>query len=259
MAAGKGIDEYAREIPLGADAERIFDAVGTVQGPRSWWTPIVAGSAVAGGTLMFGFEGMDESVVMHVDEVTRPSRVRWTCLGHTGAPEWAGTSLIFDVADDGPGRAVLRFRHAGLAAEHVAHGWNRFLASLASYVETGQGQPYGQPDEALRTARAYHTAWTRHDFAAAAHLLAEDLRTDVPLNTYESREEFVAALTGFGSIVDRVDVVAELAGGSSAVLIYDMHTRPYGVIRVAEQFTVRDGRIRHIRHVHDTAALRAAA
>jgi hypothetical protein len=37
-----------------------------------------------------------------------------------------------------------------------------------------------------------------------------------------------------------------------------MTTAPFGTIRVAEHFTVADGLITGIRHVHDTVALRAA-
>jgi hypothetical protein len=35
-------------------------------------------------------------------------------------------------------------------------------------------------------------------------------------------------------------------------------TLPIGVLRVAEHFTVANGRIRLLRQIHDTAALRAA-
>ena len=42
------------------------------------------------------------------------------------------------------------------------------------------------------------------------------------------------------------------------MLLYDMDVAGLGTLRVAEHFTVRDGKIARIRQVHDTAALRTA-
>ncbi len=174
-------------------------------------------------------------------------------------PIVTGTTVTFELRDAGdPNACVLSFGHAGLPAGNVAPGWERFLASLTHLVETGHGEPYGSAADALHTARTYHNAWTSRDFDAARHCLAEDLRTDVPLNTYPTREDFVHALTTFGSLVREVDLLAEFSEGDQALLLYDMHTDPFGTIRIAEQFTVADGLIRRIRHVHDTAALRGA-
>ena len=242
-------DIYTRRLALAAPRARIAAAFATVQGLRRWWTPIVCGSAEPGGELHFGFTGLDEHIAMRVeasDEV-----VRWTCLEHSGSPRWRGSTITFAPAD-----GALEFRHAGVPRELVQPGWDRFLASLAGSVEHGNGRPFG--DDALAVARAYHRAWSGGDIAAAASLLAPDLETDVPLNTYATKQEFVAALGAFGSQVRATRLVAELASGEQAVRIYDMTTEPHGTIRIAEHFTVADGLITRIRHVHDTAALRAA-
>lgn len=42
------------------------------------------------------------------------------------------------------------------------------------------------------------------------------------------------------------------------MLLYDMDVRGLGTLRVAEHFTVENGKIIRIRQVHDTATLRAA-
>jgi hypothetical protein len=49
-----------------------------------------------------------------------------------------------------------------------------------------------------------------------------------------------------------------MSGGNTAMLMYDMDVQGLGALRVAEHFTVEDGRIARIRQIHDTAALRAA-
>jgi hypothetical protein len=49
-----------------------------------------------------------------------------------------------------------------------------------------------------------------------------------------------------------------LAPGTEGMLLYDMDVAELGPLRVAEHFTVENGKITRIRQVHDTAALRAA-
>jgi hypothetical protein len=226
---------------------------------RGWWTPIVTGSAAVGRELAFGFEGMDEVIVMRVKEATTPTRVRWTCLEHSSAPDWAGTAISFELAEAGAAGCVLTFEHAGLAAEQVAAGWDRFLTSLSVLVQTGAGDPYraetAATAEALVVARAYHAAWTSNDFDAARRYLDPDLTTDVPINTYANREDFAAAVARTVRVAHRTDLLAEFGSAAEAMLLYDMHTHAFGTLRVAEHFTVSGGLIRHIRHVHDTAAL----
>lgn len=76
---------------------------------------------------------------------------------------------------------------------------------------------------------------------------------DVPVNTYEGKPDFVEALTQFGSTISHVDMLAEFGDATQAVLLYDMHSTPFGTIRIAEHFTVDTGKILRIRHIHDTA------
>ena len=121
----------------------MFDAVSTADGPRRWWTTIVTGSAAPGGELRFGFAGVDEQIVMHVDFVRPPAAVGWSCTAHTRDGEWTGTHLRFTLTERGPRACALDFRHTGISPEAVAAGWDHFLASLAAYAEHGQGTPFG--------------------------------------------------------------------------------------------------------------------
>ncbi len=259
--SSQGVDDdgYVREMTCQATRERVFAAVATIGGLRGWWTTIVAGTPRAGGQLTFGFEGMDEAIVMRVDEVAGPSRVRWTCLEHSSAAGWSATTIQFELGEAGSEGCILTFHHLGLPAEQVAAGWDRFLDSLVRLVETGQGAPFCAGETALDVARAYHLAWTARDFDAARRFLAADLATDVPINTYAGRDDFAAAVASFGALAEHVDLLAEFGSGNQALLLYDMHTQPFGRLRVAEHFTVSGGLIQRIRHVHDTAVLRSAA
>src|SRR5215472_6435960 len=109
---------------------------------------------------------------------------------------------------------------------------------------------------ALALVRAYHRAWTNQDFDEAGRYLSDDLRTEVPINTYGSKAEWLEAVRGTRRAATSIEVLAEFSNDGEALLLYDMEIKPIGDIRVAEHFSVADGRITMIRHVHDTAALR---
>ena len=112
--------------------------------------------------------------------------------------------------------------------------------------------------DAAAIARAYYDAWTAGDFPAAAALLAGTLVVEVPVNHYPTTRSFAAALASFGSMVTRVDLLAAMSADNEAMLLYDLDAERLGTLRVAEHFTVEDGKITRIRQVHDTAALYAA-
>ena len=138
----------SRSIVVDASAAEVFDALTTLAGLRGWWTTCVKGRGAAGGELRFEFDGLDEHIIMRVDEATRPTAVSWTCLEHTDLDEWAGTTLSFSVTPKGTDRCELRFRHGGLTPKLACFddckaGWDHFLASLVGYVERGEGQPFG--------------------------------------------------------------------------------------------------------------------
>lgn len=113
-------------------------------------------------------------------------------------------------------------------------------------------------NDALTIARAYHDAWTSMSFDEATALLAAGLEVEVPINAYPTTESFAEALRGFGSMTRGVKLLSATSAEDEAMLLYDMEVDGLGTMRVAEHFTVRDGRIARIRQIHDTAALRAA-
>ena len=141
IAAHAGM--YARQLTIRAPRQAVFDAIGTLDGPRHWWTTIVTGSAAAGSELRFGFAGLDEQIVMHVDFSGPPAAVGWSCTAHTRDGQWTGTKLRFTLTERGPEACELDFQHTGISPELVAAGWDHFLASLAGYAEHGLGTPFG--------------------------------------------------------------------------------------------------------------------
>jgi hypothetical protein len=115
-----------------------------------------------------------------------------------------------------------------------------------------------QTPDPLVTARAYHKAWTHHEYERAAALLSDDLVVEVPVNDYPTPASFAAAVAITGDMTRRVDLLAELGGAGQAMLLYDMELTGIGILRVAEHFTIEGERIVRIRQIHDTAPIRAA-
>jgi uncharacterized protein YndB with AHSA1/START domain len=113
-------------------------------------------------------------------------------------------------------------------------------------------------DDALTTARAYHDAWSGHEFERAKALLAENLHVEVPINEYPTKESFAAALAGFGAKVEHVNLLAAMGRENEAMLLYDTDIKNLGTIRIAEHFTVHAGQISRLRQIHDTTLIRQA-
>jgi ketosteroid isomerase-like protein len=104
----------------------------------------------------------------------------------------------------------------------------------------------------------YHAAWTSGDFATARRCLADDLDFRGSIDSFDKADDFVAALTQFRGMLRGVTVLMSCVDGEGAALLYDCDTpTPAGVIRTAEFFRTRNGKIVEIRLVFDAAALRA--
>ena len=107
------------------------------------------------------------------------------------------------------------------------------------------------------TVRAYYESWTRGDMSRARSCLADDLDFQGPIDRFTSADPFIAALTGFASMLARTDLVQELYAVDEAALLYDCVTAsPAGTIRTAEFFRIEKGKIASIRLVFDATELR---
>jgi len=144
---GAAPGDYTRDLEFGASRTILFESITTLDGLAGWWTSLVSGNPNTGGELEFAFAGLEEKIVMRVDEATSPARVTWTCLLHTGHPEWQGTRIVFELTEVDDQHGVLAFRHVGLnprlrCYDTCESGWERFLASLVSYAQHGEGSPF---------------------------------------------------------------------------------------------------------------------
>ena len=103
----------------------------------------------------------------------------------------------------------------------------------------------------------YHNAWTSGDMKAARVCLADDLDFQGSIDTFCRADDFIAALTMFQKMIQKITLIQSFFSEIAAALLYDCDTMsPAGVIRTSEFFTVTDGKIKSIRLVFDATELR---
>lgn len=126
--------------------DKTYEALTTLDGLAGWWTTDTTGSTDIDGVIKFRFPpvgGFDMKVLE-----TRPNeRVVWEVVD--GPEEWIGTTISWDLSQDGDFTIIL-FKHAGWKEpvefmHHCSTKWATFLMSLKSLIETGKGAP--APDD----------------------------------------------------------------------------------------------------------------
>jgi uncharacterized protein YndB with AHSA1/START domain len=130
------------KAPLG----EVYKALATRDGLAAWWTNHTRGESKVGGTLQFSFSAGGVEIggmEMKVLELQPSARVLWQVAG--GPEEWVGTTISFDLAQDGE-YAIVLFKHMGWREpvefmHHCSTKWAIFLMSLKSLLETGKGAP----------------------------------------------------------------------------------------------------------------------
>lgn len=150
-------EDYQVQVSVDATVDAVFEALTTLEGLAGWWTA-VTGDGRTGGELRFTF-APGAHAVMRVDSAEREVGVRWSVLA-CHLQDWVGTTVLFDLSATGAGSVELSFRHAGLTPRlecfsDCKNGWDHFIPSLRTYIETGIGQPFlSAADVARRHARA---------------------------------------------------------------------------------------------------------
>jgi len=112
---------------------------------------------------------------------------------------------------------------------------------------------------ALDVVVAYTDAWASKDLEAAAAHLAADVVFDGAGGRHESAEPLLRGLAGFVTqIAPGWRQLALVAQGEQVMLMYEVSMLSGKPVRLAEHFTVRDGKIRSETLVYDTLAAQTA-
>ncbi|GIG65283.1 nuclear transport factor 2 family protein [Phytomonospora endophytica] len=111
---------------------------------------------------------------------------------------------------------------------------------------------------ALRTALAYHHAWTGGDFEDAMAFIADDIVCLGPAGRVEGAAAFRDFMGPFSKIATKVELRAAFGDDTNAVVVYDTDTVPVKDAPGAEWVTVEDGRITRMRIIFDRLPFEAA-
>lgn len=143
--------DYQHSIELNAGANKIFNAL-TREIPL-WWTEMFEGSSNERGQLFTVRFGDNVFKTMEVKELVTDVKVVWEVKDSVIAipelknqREWIGTRIIWEIK---PGDNVcnLELTHLGLTPviecyDICADGWQQFINSFKSHIETDQGNSY---------------------------------------------------------------------------------------------------------------------
>lgn len=141
---------FTKVIVVDKPASTAFAAINN---PRAWW-----GKEIEGQTDKAGEEWTYRYKDMHLSrhktaELVPNRKVVWDVVDSEmnflkDKTEWAGTSIVFDIAEKG-GRTEVRFTHIGLVPDVecfdiCTDAWSGLMGgSLKGLIEDGKGAPYG--------------------------------------------------------------------------------------------------------------------
>jgi hypothetical protein len=128
----------------------------------------------------------------------------------------------------------------------------------SSAVPDSGGTVPDSASAALRTALAYHRAWTNHDFERAMTYIANDIICQAPAGRLAGAAAFRGFMGPFTQILTSSTLIAAFGDDQMAVLIYDTDTVPVKNAPGAECLTVSNGKISHMRIIFDRAPFDAA-
>jgi hypothetical protein len=111
---------------------------------------------------------------------------------------------------------------------------------------------------ALRTALAYHQAWTHHDMDTAMSYIADSIVCDAPAGRLEGAEAYRSFMGPFVHMLTGAAMIAAFGNDETALVMYDTKTVLVDSAPGAEYVTVKDGKITYSRFIFDRAPFDAA-
>ncbi|MEP6748867.1 MAG: SRPBCC domain-containing protein [Bacteroidota bacterium] len=144
------MNDYKKSITVNKPLTEVYAAI--TERISDWWSNDLAGAAIHAGdsfTIAFGKTRKAFDII----EAIPNEQVIWKCTNAyidmaslENKAEWIGTRLIWTVHAGGQ-NTILTFLHEGLHQGFECYnvceaGWDKFLASLESFLETGKGKPF---------------------------------------------------------------------------------------------------------------------
>ena len=136
--------EILHEITVDAPARKVFDALTTEPGLKSWWTVNSESDPRPCGKATFGFYGGAVTFHLKFAEFEPGKRLKWNVEDAPGG--WNGTDVSLDLSPGDEEGTKLRFRHGGWKTTEgefamVNTTWGHLMYSLKTYAESGKAAP----------------------------------------------------------------------------------------------------------------------
>ena len=146
--------DYTAAIHISASPSEVLADLTTLANLSAWWAT-ASGDPEEGGDLEFDFNA--GSPLRLLVAAAGPALVQWNVLAYEPVPDWAGTTITFELSERPDGTCDLSFRHRGLTPTLACFtdcksGWDHFLPSLKNLAETGTGNPQGSAEDMARRA-----------------------------------------------------------------------------------------------------------
>jgi uncharacterized protein YndB with AHSA1/START domain len=138
------MSEIVQELRIEATPEKVFHALTTPDGIAAWWSNQVTAEPKVGALTEVRFEsGVFQ---MEITDLEVGKKVQWSV--RRSPHDWEGSTITWDLMPVREGTRLLFGQRdlfvgpTGYGIEETRAGWEYFLLSLKSYLETGKGTPY---------------------------------------------------------------------------------------------------------------------
>jgi uncharacterized protein YndB with AHSA1/START domain len=136
--------DIKHQIPIQATPEKVYAAVATQAGLRSWWTADTKADEKVGVKAEFGFDKRGIVFRMKIEKLEPGKLVVWSC--HGDHPEWDGTGLRWELSPENGGTSV-RFTQSNWKAvtdmcATCNSTWGELMYRLKNYVEGRNPGPH---------------------------------------------------------------------------------------------------------------------
>jgi uncharacterized protein YndB with AHSA1/START domain len=136
--------EIKHQIQIKAVPEKVYAAIATQTGLRSWWTADTNADEKVGGKAEFGFDKRGMVFRMKIENLDSGKRVVWSC--HGDHPEWNGTILTWELSPESES-TTLRFVQSNWKSVTdlcaiCNSTWGELMYRLKNYVEGRNPGPH---------------------------------------------------------------------------------------------------------------------
>lgn len=133
------------QFPAAGSADDAYRALAGQEGVRKWWSTKTEGPDGLGTVMKVAFPEAPITFDFKVVEDVPSKRITWETI--QGPPEWAGTTVAFDISEGEADAINVTFSHDGWKTTEesfpfIAYSWAQILAKLKSLIETGKADPY---------------------------------------------------------------------------------------------------------------------